>query len=217
LTVSEGRLASLVKGEGRTPRCLFPESREGDPYEKGSIAFAVWAWHDLGYSGDGAGHSHASQSAVAIFDFDYATVHGGVARFWETSTSARISDLLVKYLVRTAAIPLSSAGPMDKILTEQNFSHSDRANPNSAPKSQLLGVDAIIVGSITRSAMTPRKRVGRSRRRLGGLARWIPSTPYEAIVALDARIVDIDTAEFWPSPKAKANRQRSSTSLVGEG
>ena len=39
---------------------------------------------------------------------------------------------------------------LDKILAEQNFSNSDRANPASAAKiGKLLGVDAIIVGSIT--------------------------------------------------------------------
>ena len=39
---------------------------------------------------------------------------------------------------------------LDKILAEQNFSNSDRADPNSAAKiARILGVDAIIVGSIT--------------------------------------------------------------------
>ena len=39
---------------------------------------------------------------------------------------------------------------LDKLITEQNFSNSDRADPNSAAKiGKLLGLNAIIVGSIT--------------------------------------------------------------------
>ena len=39
---------------------------------------------------------------------------------------------------------------LDKILAEQNFSNSDRADPQRAAKiGRMLGVDAIIIGSIT--------------------------------------------------------------------
>ena len=39
---------------------------------------------------------------------------------------------------------------LDKIIAEQNFSNSDRADPTSAAKiARILGVDAIIIGSIT--------------------------------------------------------------------
>ena len=89
---------------------------------------------------------------VAIFDFDYATVHGGVAAIFgqDVDIGKGISDLLVKYLVKDGSYSVIERKAMDKILAEQNFSNSDRANPNSAAKiGKLLGVDAIIVGSIT--------------------------------------------------------------------
>ena len=45
---------------------------------------------------------------------------------------------------------LTAKQVLDKLLAEQNFSNSDRANPTSAAKlGKILGVDAIIVGSIT--------------------------------------------------------------------
>ena len=89
---------------------------------------------------------------VAIFDFDYATVHAGVSGIFgqDVDIGKGISDLLVTYLVKDGSYSVIERKALDKILTEQNFSNSDRANPNSAAKiGKLLGVDAIIVGSIT--------------------------------------------------------------------
>src|SRR5207253_4512426 len=55
------------------------------------------------------------------------------------------------------ALPISDAKysvierkALDKILAEQNFSNSDRADSSTAAKiGRILGVDAIIIGSIT--------------------------------------------------------------------
>src|SRR4029077_19432465 len=79
---------------------------------------------------------------VAVFDFDYATVHGGVAAIFgqDVDIGKGVSDLLVKYLVKDGSYSVLERKSMDKILTEQNFSTSDRANPASAAKiGKLLG------------------------------------------------------------------------------
>ena len=48
---------------------------------------------------------------------------------------------------------------IDKILAEQNFSNSDRANPDTAAKiGRILGVDAIIIGSITQFGRDDKNR-----------------------------------------------------------
>ena len=68
-----------------------------------------------------------------------------------------IADLMVTNLVKDGSYSVIERKALDKIMAEQNFSNSDRANPTSAAKlGKLLGVDAIIVGSITTSAMRPR-------------------------------------------------------------
>src|ERR1700683_2748057 len=89
---------------------------------------------------------------VAIFDFDYATVQSTTSAIFGTNVDVGqgISDLLVKYLVQDGTYSVIERKAVDKILAEQNFSNSDRADPNSAAKlGRLLGVDAMIVGSIT--------------------------------------------------------------------
>lgn len=159
---------------------------------------------------------------VAVFDFDYATVHGGVAAIFgqDVDIGKGISDLLVKYLVKDGSYSVIERKAMDKILAEQNFSNSDRANPNSAAKlGKLLGVDAIIVGSITQFGNdTKTKGIGGGGGGLGGFGLGgFKSSKTKAIVGLDARIVDIDTGEILAIAEGKGESQRSSTSLLGGG
>ncbi len=159
---------------------------------------------------------------VAIFDFDYATVHSGVAAIFgqDVDVGKGISDLLVKYLVKDGSYSVIERKAMDKILAEQNFSNSDRANPVSAAKlGKLLGVDAIIVGSVTQFGNDTKKTgVGGAGGGLGGFGLGgFKHSNTKAIVALDARIVDIDTGEILAVAEGKGESQRSSTSLLGGG
>jgi curli biogenesis system outer membrane secretion channel CsgG len=96
--------------------------------------------------------AQARKKRVAIMDFDYATVHSYVASIFgqDVDIGKGISDLLVTNLVKDGSYSVVERKALDKILAEQNFSNSDRANPTSAAKiGKMLGVDAIIVGSIT--------------------------------------------------------------------
>lgn len=159
---------------------------------------------------------------VAIFDFDYATVHSGVAAIFgqDVDVGKGISDLLVKYLVKDGSYSVIERKAMDKILAEQNFSNSDRANPVSAAKlGKLLGVDAIIVGSVTQFGNDTKKTgVGGTGGGLGGFGLGgFKHSNTKAIVALDARIVDIDTGEILAVAEGKGESQRSSTSMLGGG
>ncbi len=79
-----------------------------------------------------------------------------------------IVDLLVTGLVKDGSYSVIERKALDKILAEQNFSNSNRADPNSAAKiGKLLGVDAIIEGSITEFGNETKKtNLGRRRRQL---------------------------------------------------
>ena len=159
---------------------------------------------------------------VAIFDFDYATVQSSSSALFGTNVDVGkgISDLLVKYLVQDGTYSVIERKAMDKILTEQNFSNSDRANPTSAAKlGKLLGVDAIIVGSITQFGNdTKNTNIGGAGGALGGFGiGGIGRKKSKAVVVLDARIVDIDTAEILGVASGKGESQRDSTSLLGGG
>src|SRR5438270_10936813 len=143
----------------------------------------------------------ARKKRVAILDFDYGTVHKDVYALFgsDVDVGKGITDLLVKHLVKDGSYSVIERKALDKIMAEQNFSNSDRANPNSAAKlGKLLGVDAIIVGSITEFGNdTKNKGIGGVG---GGLGKvgfgGFNRKESKAIVGLDARIVDIDTAEL---------------------
>jgi curli biogenesis system outer membrane secretion channel CsgG len=159
---------------------------------------------------------------VAIMDFDYATVHGGVAALFgqDVDVGKGVTDLLVTYLVKDGSYSVIERKALDKIMAEQNFSNSDRANPTSAAKiGKLLGVDAIIVGSITQFGNeTKNTNLGGAG---GGLIGYglggFGHKKSKAIVALTARIVDIDSGEILAVAEGKGESQRESTSLLGGG
>jgi curli biogenesis system outer membrane secretion channel CsgG len=153
---------------------------------------------------------------VAVFDFDYATVKTNSAALFGTDIDIGkgISDLLVKNLVTDGTYSVIERKALDKILAEQNFSNSDRANPTSAAKlGKLLGVDAIIVGSITEFGNeTKNKNVGGGGGGFGGFGiGGIGHKESKANVMLDARLVDIDTAEILGVAEGKGESKRSST------
>jgi curli biogenesis system outer membrane secretion channel CsgG len=166
--------------------------------------------------------AHVRKKRVAIFDFDYATVMTNSAAVFGSNVDIGkgISDLLVRNLVQDGTYSVIERKAMDKILAEQNFSNSDRANSNSAAKiGKLLGVDAIIVGSITQFGNdTKNTNVG------GGGGGWggyglggFKHKNSKAICVVDARIVNIDTAEIIGVGTGKGESSRESTSMLGGG
>ena len=89
---------------------------------------------------------------VAVLDFDYATVRSAAQAWFGTDQDIGkgIADMIVERLVNGNAYRVIERKALDKILAEQNFSNSDRADPMSAAKiARILGVEAIIMGSIT--------------------------------------------------------------------
>jgi curli biogenesis system outer membrane secretion channel CsgG len=166
---------------------------------------------------------HARKKRIAIFDFDYATVQSSSAALFGTNVDVGkgIADLLVRDLVKDGTYSIIERKAMDKILGEQNFSNSDRANSNSAAKiGKILGVDAIVVGSITQFGNDNKNtNVG------GGGGGWggrfgvggVSHKSSKAVVVVDARLVNIDTAEIMGVATGKGESSRESTSLLGGG
>lgn len=165
-----------------------------------------------------------TKKRVAVMNFDYATVQSNVAAIFGTNQDIGkgIADLLVDKLVNDGTYSVIERKMIDKIIAEQNFSNSDRADPNSAAKiGKLLGVDAIIIGSITQFGRDDKKTtVGggglggvTGRFGLGGVSK----SDSKAVVAITARLVSTDTAEILASSTGRGESSRSGASLVGAG
>ena len=159
---------------------------------------------------------------IAVLDFDYATVQTySQAMFGSNVDIGKgITDLLVTGLVKDGTFSIIERKALDKIMTEQNFSNSQRADPTSAAKlGKLLGVDAIIVGSITQFG-NETKKVGIG----GGGGTWggfglggVGHSNSKANVGITARIINVDTGEIMAVAEGAGTSSRSSTSLLGGG
>ncbi|MGH9591950.1 MAG: CsgG/HfaB family protein [Bryobacteraceae bacterium] len=159
---------------------------------------------------------------VAVMNFDYGTVMSSVQSIFGTDQDVGkgISDLLVMKLVNDGKYSVIERAALDKVLAEQNFSNSNRADASSAAKiGKVLGVDAIIIGSITQFGRDDKKTTvggggyGLGRFGLGG----VQSRNSKAVVAVTARLIDTNTAEILAAVEGTGESSRGGTSLVGGG
>src|SRR6266480_3777871 len=94
----------------------------------------------------------SARRRVAVLDFDYATVHSSVTGVYgsDVDVGKGVATVLVSELVRNGTYTVMERAEVDRILSEQNFQQGARADASTAAKlGRLLGVDAIIIGSIT--------------------------------------------------------------------
>jgi curli biogenesis system outer membrane secretion channel CsgG len=159
---------------------------------------------------------------VAVMDFNYGTVTTSVEAIFGSNQDVGkgIVDLLIDRLVNDGTYRIIERQALNKILAEQNFSNSNRADPNSAAKiGKLLGVDTIIVGDVTQFGRDDHNtNLGGVGSTLGhyGLG-GVGVHKAKAVVAVTARMVDVDTGEILASVTGTGESTRSGTDLVGGG
>ncbi len=161
---------------------------------------------------------------VAVLDFDYATVMSSVAAVFggNQDVGKGIADLLVQQLVNSGTYSVIERKAIDKILAEQNFSNSDRASSDTAAKiGRLLGVDAIIMGSITKFGRDDKSQ-GVGGAAMGGIAgRFglgnVGRRQAKAVVSISARLVSVNTGEILAAVTGDGQSKRSGVSLLGAG
>jgi curli biogenesis system outer membrane secretion channel CsgG len=161
---------------------------------------------------------------VAVMNFDYGTVQTDVQAIFGTNKDigAGITDLLVDKLVQDGVFSVIERKELDKIIKEQNFSNSDRADASSAAKiARILGVDGMIIGSITQfgrddhSTKIGGGALGNVTGRFG--VGGIKKSESNAVVQITARIIDTSTAEILASASGKGESTRKGTGLLGAG
>jgi curli biogenesis system outer membrane secretion channel CsgG len=163
----------------------------------------------------------AQKHRVAVMSFDYGTVQSSVNSIFgaDQDIGKGISAMLIEKLVKDGQYSVIERAALDKLLAEQNFSNSDRANPASAAKiGQLLGVDTIIIGTITQFGRDDKHtNIGGggfgSKYGLGGIG----TKNSKAVVAVSARMVNVNTGEIISAVTGNGESSRGGTSLIGAG
>ena len=100
--------------------------------------------------------SAQQKKRVAVLSFDDAAVRSSSTSAFGTSqdVGAGLADVLINELLKNGAYLLVERTALDAVLKEQNFSNSSRADAKTAAAiGRLLGVDAIIIGSVTQFAV----------------------------------------------------------------
>jgi curli biogenesis system outer membrane secretion channel CsgG len=137
---------------------------------------------------------------IAIFDFDNAAVQGGMSiPFFQNSppnVGKAAADLLITKLVQDGNVSVIERNAIDKLIAEQNLTNSDRTDPTTAAKlGRILGVDAIVMGTITHYDYADKTTGGGTHFAGFGGASMKTKHNISAKVLISTRLVSPDTAE----------------------
>ncbi len=159
---------------------------------------------------------------VAVMDFGYATVMNSVQAIFGTNQDIGkgITDMIVNQLLADGSYHVYERAVIDKVMNEQNFSNSNRADPATAAKiGALAGVDIIIVGDITQFGRDDKNYGGG-----GGGGNWghygvggLGIHKSKAVVEITARMVDVNTGEILASVTGHGESKRSGADMLGGG
>ena len=167
-------------------------------------------------------NSDLQKRRVAVMRFGYGTVRSSVQAIFGTDSDVGkgVSDLVIDQLLKDGTYRVIDREMIDKIIQEQNFSNSDRADASTAAKiGKLLGVDTMIVGDVTQFG-----RDDHSTSAAGALSNWdkygitkFGVKKAKAVVAITARMIDVNTGEVLVSESGRGTSQRSGANLLGGG
>jgi len=190
------------------------------------------AWVTILAIGTVSGWAQGPQKKrVAVFDFDNAAVQGGIKFPFAEASAPNLgkaaADLLITKLVQDGNVSVIERNAIEKLLAEQNFTNSDRTDPVTAAKlGRVLGVDAIILGTITHYDYAD-KTTGGGGPRFGGFGGSSMKTKHDinARVQISTRLVSPDTAEVLAVSQGTGDvnrkgvkvdmRDMSKTSIMG--
>lgn len=166
----------------------------------------------------------SAKRRVAILPFEYGAVSSEVGTL---DVGKGIVSLLITKLVNDGTYSVVERQMLDAILKEQNLSVSDRADPATACKiGKLLSVDAIVVGTITQFGFeTKSMNAGAAASVAGSYIPYVGGFGFGGIgtkkskvkVAIDARLVDVNTGEVLAACHGAGESKRGGVSLFGGG
>jgi curli biogenesis system outer membrane secretion channel CsgG len=153
---------------------------------------------------------------IAVLDFDYAST--GADYWWYSNPGAAqgVSDLLTNKLVNSGRFTVIERSRIADVLAEQNLGAAGRIDPGTAAQvGRILGVDAVVIGSVTRFNLDEQGGGGSILGFGGGGSRRT------AEVQLTARIVNTTTAEIVATAEGSGSESQGtanvSISIFGSG
>jgi curli biogenesis system outer membrane secretion channel CsgG len=153
---------------------------------------------------------------VAVMDFDYGTITN---HWWGDLDIGRgMADQVVDGLVNDGSVIVVERKKLDSILAEQDFTHTDRANPDAAALSKLgrvYGVRYIVAGSITRFGSEQKSYgAGAAGAALGPIG-MLGFKKAKTEVGLTVRVIEVSTGEIVAGAKGEGISKKGGGLSVG--
>jgi curli biogenesis system outer membrane secretion channel CsgG len=151
---------------------------------------------------------------IAVLDFDYSSIGNPSWLSFLPGGARGVSDILVNRLVQTGTYSVIERSQLEAILKEQDLGASGRVDASTAAEiGRILGVQAVIIGSITQFDLERKESGG------GAFGVSVSNDETEAYVKLSARVVNTTTAEIMmvAEGNGKADQSDNTTSVFGIG
>ena len=157
--------------------------------------------------------TNSERLRVAVLDFDFSPIDAASLR----AGSARgVNELLVNKLVQDGTYSVIERSRISAVLAEQDLGASGRVDASTAAElGRILGVDAVIFGTVTEFAVDSQS----SRGSVGFFGVTAGTESEKANVRLNARIVSTSTAEILAVTEGTgaADQSDSSVFILGTG
>ena len=147
----------------------------------------------------------APPKRIAVLDFNYTAVVRSSQEVFSSNIDVGkgVADLLLRDLTRDGSYSVMEQEAVDKALAGQHFSEGERADRETAVKiGKILGVDGMVIGSVTRFGITSKKSGGEGP---GPITR-------NADVEVEARLVNVATGEIVAAAAGRGESSRVNTS-----
>lgn len=150
---------------------------------------------------------------IAVLPFDDGSIQD---RWWDEGhwdVGKGIADEFVTEFLNTKKFRLIEREQIDKVIQEQDFGQSGRVDTKTAAKiGKILGVDFLVMGRVTEFSLKSTGVSGISLKK--GIGLGVKST--NAIVAIDARLVNATTAEIIASATGRGDKRSTNLAVAVE-
>jgi curli biogenesis system outer membrane secretion channel CsgG len=150
---------------------------------------------------------------IAVLPFDDGSIQD---RWWDEGNwdiGKGIADEFVTEFLNTNKFRLIEREQINRVIEEQDFGQSGRVDAKTAAKiGKILGVDFLVMGRVTEFSLKSTGVSGLSLKK--GIGLGVKST--NAIVAIDARLVDATTAEIIASVTGKGDKRSTNLAVAVE-
>ena len=147
---------------------------------------------------------------IVVMDFDYGTTNSYYSSYRGVGAARGISELLINELVNNGTYTVVDRSKLEQALRQQNRSGAVDAS-TAAEIGKQLGVDAVLIGTITRFNIDKQSGGG------GFMGVGGSSSKTKASVQIDVRLISTASGDILATARATGEADQSENSISVRG